>query len=586
MRLFFNTSNQSFLDDRDSFYQDKSRLIAEMNILLNDNLQKFMFVTRPHGFGKSMAVHLLNAYYSKGCDSKSYFENLEISYTKLIVQKNRRGIPEKKIFNNNITCDQYEIIDYTAYLNKYDVITIDCKTLTQYYKIFQETIQNIIKTTEPLYEIKNIITYLEYMIVSEIKEQYPQYINPQNTTDVVSALTELTQKAGNQFIILIDDWDLFFRDEPYAHDLELHQKYIQLLKDLFKDSTQFSLALAYITGILPIQSYYSTSIEGSFSHSSMLNPQNLAPYFGFTEKEVKSLAREYHKDYDELTQRYGKYTLGRHNIYNPKSLINALKSSSSFPCCMSSTSISKLVFNYMYRNFNNIQDDLVKMIVGREIFLPIRNFTNINNIRTKEQVLNLLINLGYLTCTMTKPASSNMFSIKIPNGEARRFLAAEIVRDQWKGSDEQIQLSESIFKATLERDEKKLVELLQQLNNEITLLFKLDHPLIAPLYDLIRAYQKEVIEFYNLSKEIFIGENYSNLILTPKKGIADLKLKPMIIGLMKAQSPEEVMLDLKKSNYLKLIKKEYPHRGIYLVGINYDNSLEKYQCKIEIKNAR
>ena len=36
-----------------------------------------MCVTRPRRFGKSMALSLLNAYYSKGCDSRELFKDLK-----------------------------------------------------------------------------------------------------------------------------------------------------------------------------------------------------------------------------------------------------------------------------------------------------------------------------------------------------------------------------------------------------------------------------------------------------------------------------------------------------------------------------
>ena len=59
-------------------YIDKSTLISKVNALFGSR-DSFLCVSRPRRFGKTMALSMLNAYYSKGCDSKSLFEGLAIS---------------------------------------------------------------------------------------------------------------------------------------------------------------------------------------------------------------------------------------------------------------------------------------------------------------------------------------------------------------------------------------------------------------------------------------------------------------------------------------------------------------------------
>ena len=63
----------------DTIFIDKSNLIKVTNENLRKPSSKFMCITRPRRFGKTMALSMLNAYYSKGCDSASLFENLNIS---------------------------------------------------------------------------------------------------------------------------------------------------------------------------------------------------------------------------------------------------------------------------------------------------------------------------------------------------------------------------------------------------------------------------------------------------------------------------------------------------------------------------
>jgi hypothetical protein len=71
-------------------------MIARTNGYL-DTEQKFICVSRSRHFGKSMALKMLSAYYSCGCDSKELFEDLKIASDPM----------------------------FEKYLNEYDVIFLD-----------------------------------------------------------------------------------------------------------------------------------------------------------------------------------------------------------------------------------------------------------------------------------------------------------------------------------------------------------------------------------------------------------------------------------------------------------------------------
>lgn len=70
MGIYLNPDNASFQEALNSeIYVDKSRLIQYTNKVLKTK-QKYISVSRPRRFGKSMAADMLTAYYSRGCDSK------------------------------------------------------------------------------------------------------------------------------------------------------------------------------------------------------------------------------------------------------------------------------------------------------------------------------------------------------------------------------------------------------------------------------------------------------------------------------------------------------------------------------------
>ena len=101
MGRFLNPDNNKFLEYYTSkIFIDKTNIIEIINSSLS-NTDKYMCVTRPRRFGKTLTLSMLNAYYSKGCDSKEIFDKLDISKS----------------------------TTYLDQLNKHNVILIDMSTL-------------------------------------------------------------------------------------------------------------------------------------------------------------------------------------------------------------------------------------------------------------------------------------------------------------------------------------------------------------------------------------------------------------------------------------------------------------------------
>lgn len=78
MGIYLNKGNDAFkkaLSRR--IYVDKSMLISKTNHAIEHD-DPFWCVTRLRSSGKTMALEMLNAYYSKGCDSRELFHGLKI----------------------------------------------------------------------------------------------------------------------------------------------------------------------------------------------------------------------------------------------------------------------------------------------------------------------------------------------------------------------------------------------------------------------------------------------------------------------------------------------------------------------------
>ena len=79
MGIYINPSARSFeMALNSEIFIDKSGLIKETNRCIN-TLQRYMCVSRPRRFGKSMAMDMLSAYYERNINTENLFGNLEIS---------------------------------------------------------------------------------------------------------------------------------------------------------------------------------------------------------------------------------------------------------------------------------------------------------------------------------------------------------------------------------------------------------------------------------------------------------------------------------------------------------------------------
>ena len=88
MGSYLNPGNKGFRESLNSeIYVDKTELVEKTNAVL-DTRQKFLCVSRPRRFGKSMAADMLAAYYERGEDSASLFDFLKISKS-ISYQKHR-----------------------------------------------------------------------------------------------------------------------------------------------------------------------------------------------------------------------------------------------------------------------------------------------------------------------------------------------------------------------------------------------------------------------------------------------------------------------------------------------------------------
>jgi hypothetical protein len=519
MGNYLNIGNDGFKFVRKGKYVDKSGLIAFINSTL-ETPRKLTCVSRPRRFGKSFAAKMLCAYYDKECDSSEIFEGLEIA--------------KDETFNQ--------------YLNKYDVIYLDITS-------FISEIDNI----------KDIVHDIRANIIKEVRAKYPDV----EQDDVLSrTLANVAEATGNKFFIIIDEWDALFREAK--NDTELQKEYVQLLRSLFKGAlTDKMLVGAYMTGILPIKKYGTQSALTDFKEYTMIEPKKLEKYVGFTEDEVKNLCDEYGLDFDEMKRWYDGYSFDHvKSVYSPNSVMEAVLNEK-IGSYWTKTETYESLKVYIDMNEDGLKETIVQMLGGARIRIDVGTFQNdMTTITCKDDVLTLLIHLGYLAYDMDKEAAY------IPNEEVRREFVRAVKYGRHKEVAKLIQTSDRLLQATLAMDSETVAYAIEEAHSAGA----------APLYyndeqalrSVIRfAYITCIDEFLRI-EELPSGIGYADVVYLPKKG-SDKPI--MIVELKWNKTADGAIAQIKNRNYPKVL--EGFGSDILLVGVNYDEKTKKHTCVIE-----
>lgn len=401
MGMYLNIGNAGFRSVRKGLYVDKSGLITFVNRTLGTK-DKLTCVSRPRRFGKSYATQMLCAYYDKSCDSRDLFSDLKIA----------------------------EDAMYEEFLNKYDVIYLDITW-------FISTEKNM----------RNTVSYLQEQVITELCSVYPAVEKEDSLPVVLAKISEIT---GRRFIIIIDEWDALFREAK--DDTDLQKEYLQLLRGLFKSSlTDKMIEAAYMTGILPIKKYGTQSALTDFREYTMLQPKKLAEYVGFTEYEVVKLCREYNLDFEDAKRWYDGYSFSRmKSVYNPNSVMQAI-SNEEFGDYWTETETYESLKFYIGLNEDGLKDAIISMLGGEKCKINTRTFQNdMSNIKSKDDVLTLLVHLGYLAYDSARK------EVYIPNQEVADEFKNAVEYSGWKGISTALQASEELLDATLHEDAEKV----------------------------------------------------------------------------------------------------------------------------------
>ena len=543
MGTYLNPNKAAFqMAVNSEIFVDKTVMIQYLNSIINTQ-QRFVSVSRPRRFGKTMAADMICAYYDRKADSRSLFE-------------------ERKISNE---------ADWDKYLMKYDVIRL---VMTKFFK------RDI--------AVKDSLNQMQRLVIRDIKKVYPE-ADYFDDTNLIQTIEDVY--ADKQLVFVIDEWDAVFRVRQA--DKDGHTQYLDFLRDLLKDDAH--IALAYMTGILPIKKYGEHSALNMFYEYSMIAPRQFASYTGFTEEEVKSLCVKYNMSYEEISNWYdgyiinnriptedreayraGKYEKHKISIYNPLSVVNAMLNGT-VENYWTKTETYEALAEYIKKDYAGLQETVAILMNGGRIKISTSSYQNdMTTFNSKDDILTLLIHLGYLGY------DDETGEVFIPNKEILDEFKTSTESPEWvKAFKKLLDDSHEILEAIWALDEEKVASLLEKAHDEVE--NKTYNNEAALNYAVQLALYAAKI-YYTVLLELDSGKGYIDIAYLPIPKYPNLPA--LVIELKHDKTAETALTQIKKQQYPARL--EHYKGNILLVGIEYDKEVantspkfKHHKCKIE-----
>ena len=520
MGIYFNPGNEGFRVAAGSrIYVDKTGLIGCTNEVLNTE-QMYICVSRPRRFGKSMALKMLAAYYGYGCDSEELF----------------RG--------RKIEADP----SFREHLNRYDVIFLN--------------MQQFLIESEP----GRVTEYLEQEVCRELRREYGGLLE-EKEAKLAAMLRQIYAATGRKFVLLVDEWDCVMRERQESEALQ--KQYLDFLRNLLKDQTY--VALAYMTGILPVKKYGQHSALNMFWEYSMTDQGFLEEYTGFTQEEVEGLCRQYGMDAAEAASWYDGYRLTRfRHVYNPKAVVEAMfrRRYSNY---WTSTETYEALKVYMDMDFDGLRSDIVRMLGGEPVRVNTRSFQNdMRTFQTKDDVLTLLIHLGYLGY------DADTGEAFIPNREIAGEYENAMSTGGWGEVMRVLRASERLLEDTLRCDAEGVAEGLDRAHTEVAsiLTYNDESSLAAAISLAYYSARKD----YKIIRELPAGKGFADVVFLP----LPFSRKPALVVELKCdRSARTAIEQIKDRQYTRAL--EGYCGEVLLAGVSYDRDRadKPHSCVME-----
>jgi len=487
MGQFIDYGNFDFQSVKNGDFIDKSGLLNILNRNM-DTENRFMCISRPRRFGKSVAAKMAYAYYDRSMDSSVLFEGLEITKSP----------------------------DYKKHLNKYPTLYIDWNTFAN------------VPVNDRLKEAQK-------WIVSDLKKAYNDL---EEQDDLFKALAEINEKTGERFIMIIDEWDMLVRDV----EQDVQDEYVNFLRAMFKSNKANRIfRLVYMTGILPIIKIKTQSALNNFVEYSIIDPGRTSKYYGFTEQEVEVLCKAHDMNLELMRHAYDGYIIGdQKSMFNPFSVMQSILKGN-YNSFWSKTASFMAIESYLNIDADQVRTKIIRMMNGEEEFVRVSSFRNdMKSIETSDDVLTLLAHLGYLSYNPENQA------VRIPNTEVADEFENAVRFAGWNELSKAVGQSQQLLADTINLKKDKVARAFDDYHFEASSILEFNDENSMRCAITLAYYAAR--PFYRIFHELPTGKGFADMVFVP---LPNSSRPAIVIELKYDQTADTAISQIKRKNYPK-----------------------------------
>ena len=231
---------------------------------------------------------------------------------------------------------------------------------------------------------------------------------------------------------------------------------------------------------------------------------------------------------------------------------------------------------YIDLNMAGLRDEIIKLIAGNEVVVNTPRFHNdMTTFETKDDVLTLLIHLGYLAIipglNLKGVDNDRIFAVRIPNEEIRKeFRNITEENKNYPGIYALISQSLDLLDKIYAMDSRTVAEFFDLAHQDYTSILKYnDENSLGCVISL--ALNLASVDLYNVHRDFTAGKGFADMVYLSKQGVD----KPaLLVELKYGKSAQSAIDQIKQKNYGRIFR---DYKGeVLLVGINYDKDTKAH----------
>ena len=423
----FGEISESFsgLRDKGIYYIDKTGFIQ----FLIEQKREICVATRPRRFGKTLMLKTLEAFFEyrlddagKPVDNRRYFEGLKVMDAGEDVLREMGQYPVIFISLKDVSGDTYQKV--LEQLN--EAVRQACRPHKAMFRAF-EGLSDIEKNTLLSYQ-DGVPTEAN---VRQFFGKYTEWLN------------NLTHRKS---VILLDEYDvplqkaaIYDLHHPGSH---LYEETVGLIGSFISSGfkTNSNLSYGVISGCMRVAK---ESIFTGMNNPGVIDvttDELPDEFWGFTENDVKQMLAYYElgDKYQDIEQWYDGYLFGGRKVFNPWSLLNAIRglvnhSDMAIQPYWVMTSGNDIIDDMIERNPQH-RELLAKMMKGETISVMIyKNISYRDLKQNPDAIWSFLLYTGYLKAVKAFRNEDDLLEaeVTVPNAEIRSVMRASL-RHWWK----------------------------------------------------------------------------------------------------------------------------------------------------------